>query len=270
MGFYFTIGIYKITNPSGKIYIGQSVNILSRINKYKNAKCTTQPIILKSILKYGWENHIFEIVCECEQSELNEKERYYQEMFDCIGKNGLNCMLTHTRTKSGKARQETIDKLTGRKLPESTCEKMRNKKLSEETRRKISQSNTGRVMSEETRRKISESNSGKKRIQEYIDKMKQRVISEKVKEMLRTNMKGKKHSEETINKLRIANKNKKPSKDCLNKALAATSKKVLDTSTGVIYPSVSELVRVLDIKRTTLTAKLNGQNKNDTQYVYVS
>lgn len=71
------VGIYKITSPSGKIYIGQSVDILSRINKYKNAKCITQPIILKSILKYGWENHLFEIVLECEKSELNEKERYY-------------------------------------------------------------------------------------------------------------------------------------------------------------------------------------------------
>lgn len=264
------IGIYKITSPSGKIYIGQSVNILSRINKYKNAKCITQPIILKSILKYGWENHVFEIVCECEQFELNERERYYQDKFDCIGKNGLNCMLTNTTTKSGKARQETIDKLTGRKLPESTREKMRNKKLSEETRKKISQSNTGRKVSEETKRKISQSNSGKKRTQEYIDKMKKRVISEKVKEMLRTNMKGKKHSQESIEKIRLASKGRKPSKYCLNKAMISTSKRVLDTETGVVYKSASELASILNVKRTTLTAKLSGQNKNTTQYVYVS
>ena len=264
------IGIYKITSPSGKIYIGQSVNILSRINKYKTARCITQPIILKSILKYGWENHVFEIVCECEQFELNEKERYYQEMFDCIGKNGLNCMLTHTRTKSGKARQETIDKLTGRKLPESTREKMRNKKLSEETKRKISQSNTGRVMSEETKRKISESNSGKKRTQEYIDKMKLRVVSDETRDKLSLALKGKKHSEETRAKLRIAQKGKKPSKECLNKAMISTSKRVLDTKTGIIYKSASELAGILNIKRTTLTAKLSGQNKNTTQYVYVS
>jgi group I intron endonuclease len=264
------IGIYKITSPSGKIYIGQSVNILSRINKYKNAKCITQPIILKSILKYGWDNHIFEIVCECEQSELNEKERYYQEIFDCIGKNGLNCMLTNTRTKSGKARQETIDKLTSRKLPESTREKMRNKKLSEETRRKISASLTGRKVSQETRRKISESNSGKKRTKEYIEKMKQRIIPEHVKDMLRTNMKGKKHSEETLEKLRLAQKGKKPSEDCINKSKLANSKKVLDTETGIIYNSASELCRILNINLSTLTAKLSGRNKNTTKYIYVS
>lgn len=264
------IGIYKITSPSGKIYIGQSINILSRINKYKNARCITQPIILKSILKYGWDNHIFEIVCECEQSELNEKERYYQEMFDCIGKNGLNCMLTNTKTKTGRVRQETIDKFTGRKLPESTREKMKNKKLSEEHKFKIAQANIGREVSEETRRKISESNKGKKRTQEYIDKMKLRVMSEETKEKIKLAKKGMKYSEQARANLRLARKGTKPSEDCLNKALIATSKRVLDTETGIIYKSASELASILNVKRTTLTAKLSGQNKNTTQYVYVS
>lgn len=264
------IGIYKITSPSGKIYIGQSVNILSRINKYKNAKCITQPIILKSILKYGWENHLFEIVCECDQSELNEKERYYQEVFDCIGKNGLNCILTNTRTKTGKARQETIDKLTGRKLSESTREKMRNKKLSEQHKLKISQSNIGRVVSEETKRKISEANKGKKRTQEYIEKMKQRIISDETRNKLSLASKGRKYSEEQKLKINLNKKKSIPSKLFFEKSKLSVSKKVLDTSTGIIYPSVSELVRILNIKRSTLAAKLNGQNKNDTQYIYVS
>lgn len=230
------IGIYKITSPSGKIYIGQSVNISSRINKYKNAKCVTQPIILKSILKYGWENHLFEIVCECDKSELNEKERFYQEEFDCIGINGLNCMLTNTNTKSGKARQETIDKLTGRKLPESTRQKMRDKKLSEETKLKISTANVGRLVSEETRNKISESNKGKKRTKFHIDKMKQRVISEEMKIILRKN---------------------------------AKCKKVLDTSNNIVYNSISELSRIMNINKGNLSCKLNNKTKNNTTYVYL-
>lgn len=264
------IGIYKITSPSGKIYIGQSIDIMNRIHKYKTSRCITQPIILKSILKYGWDNHLFEIVCECNKEELNELERYYQDKFDCIGKNGMNCMLTTTSTKSGKACAETISKLTGRKLPESTREKMRNKKLSEETRKKISQSNIGRKVSEKTKIKISEANKGKKRTQEYVEKMKQRIIPEHVKDMLRTNMKGKKHSEETLEKLRIAQKGKKPSKYCKIKSVLATSKKVLDTETGIIYNSASELANILNVKRTTLTSKLSGQNKNTTKYVYMS
>lgn len=32
------VGIYKITNPKGRIYIGQSVNIEQRKQNYKNFK----------------------------------------------------------------------------------------------------------------------------------------------------------------------------------------------------------------------------------------
>ena len=263
------VGIYKITSPSGKIYIGQSVDILSRINKYKNAKCITQPIILKSILKYGWENHLFEIVCECEKSELNEKERYYQELFNCIGKNGLNCMLTNTSTKTGKARQETIDKLKGRKLSESTRQKMRDKKLSDETKLKISIANIGHDVSKETRDKISKSNKGKKRSQECIDKMKQRVISEEELKRLSTLNIGRKVSDKTKLKISIAKKGKKPSDKCLLNARIATSKKVINTKTKEIYDSVTQLAIILEMNRTTLNAKLTGQTKNNTDYIYL-
>lgn len=33
------IGIYKITSPTGKIYIGQSKNIPDRIKRYKGLRC---------------------------------------------------------------------------------------------------------------------------------------------------------------------------------------------------------------------------------------
>jgi len=263
------VGIYKITSPSGKIYIGQSVDILSRINKYKNAKCITQPIILNSILKYGWESHLFEIVCECDKQELNEKERHYQELFDCIGKNGLNCMLTNTSTKTGKARQETIDKLKGRKLPESTCQKMRDRKTSDETKLKISKANIGRIVSKETRDKISESNKGKKRTKEYIDKMKQRVISEETKYKISKANIGRKISDETKYKISKAKKGKRPSDECLLNARIATSKKVINTKTNEIYDSATQLAITLGMNRTTLTSQLSGRNKNSTDYIYL-
>ena len=47
------IGIYKITSPSGKIYIGQSKDIEKRFKAYKNLKCKGQPYIYRSLLKYG-------------------------------------------------------------------------------------------------------------------------------------------------------------------------------------------------------------------------
>jgi len=74
------IGIYKITSPSGRIYIGQSVDINRRLSRYKNlSKQVSSSIKLyRSLLKHGPENHIFEIVELCEKPFLNEKERYWQ------------------------------------------------------------------------------------------------------------------------------------------------------------------------------------------------
>lgn len=74
-------GIYKITNPNGKVYIGQSKNILNRYYKYNNVNCKGQSVIYNSLKKYGPENHKFEIVEECESSLLNQKEMYYKIKF---------------------------------------------------------------------------------------------------------------------------------------------------------------------------------------------
>ena len=69
-------GIYKITSPSGKIYIGQSNNINDRISQYKRKKCKQQTILYRSIKKHGWDKHIFEILCQCDSEKLNELEKY--------------------------------------------------------------------------------------------------------------------------------------------------------------------------------------------------
>jgi len=53
------IGIYKITSPSKKVYIGQSWNIKERFRKY-NYK-SNQQLLMRSFSKYGLENHVFEI-----------------------------------------------------------------------------------------------------------------------------------------------------------------------------------------------------------------
>lgn len=170
------IGIYKITSPSGKIYIGQSVNIANRLSKYKNANCKTQRVLYNSIIKYGWKAHKFEVLCECDIIELNDKERYYQDLFNVVSDSGLNCMLTTSSTKSGKASESTISILTGRKLSDATREKMRNKKLSEEHKAKISNGLKGRIVTEETRNKISKSNSGRKLTGEQTEAIRNRII----------------------------------------------------------------------------------------------
>jgi group I intron endonuclease len=88
------IGIYKITNPLGQVYIGQSINIEKRFMAYKKLRCRKQPRIYNSLKRFGVKNHRFEIVTKCELWQLDKFERYFQQMFNCTGENGLNCKLT--------------------------------------------------------------------------------------------------------------------------------------------------------------------------------
>jgi len=185
------IGIYKITSPSKKIYIGQSIDIEKRFSSYLKLanRNKSQVKLHRSFLKYGVENHKFEIIYECEISELNEKERYYQEFFNCLN-NGLNCRLTTVLDKSGsfsdesklkmsisgkskiftKEHKENISKsntrpMLGKKHSKETIELMSaNRKgfasrkgavLSDETKNKMSLKATGRKASEETKLKMS-------------------------------------------------------------------------------------------------------------------
>jgi group I intron endonuclease len=106
------IGIYKITSPSNKVYIGQSIDIERRFNSYnKLSHCNKQRKLYNSFLKYGVNNHIFEIIEECNIELLNKKERYYQEFYDVLN-NGLNCLLTKTNDRSGKMSDESRLKMS--------------------------------------------------------------------------------------------------------------------------------------------------------------
>lgn len=86
------VGIYKITNPKGKIYIGQSIHIEKRWIQYSklisNKKCIGTKLY-NSLSKYEYQNHIFEIIEECDRSKLNEREIYWIKYFNAI-ELGLN------------------------------------------------------------------------------------------------------------------------------------------------------------------------------------
>lgn len=88
-------GIYKITNLiNQKSYIGQSINIYSRWQDEKFRAFNPQSseynkTLSRAFRKYGLENFSFEILEECEQNLLNEKEMYYITLFDSYF-NGYN------------------------------------------------------------------------------------------------------------------------------------------------------------------------------------
>lgn len=87
-------GIYKITNLiTDECYIGQSVDVYKRWNDH--CKCglgiDTPPgnKLYKAMQEYGLDNFTFELLTECTQAELNEKEKYFIELYqaDTFGYN---------------------------------------------------------------------------------------------------------------------------------------------------------------------------------------
>lgn len=89
------IGIYKITNIiNGKCYIGQSVNIHKRWNNHKSACYNTNAheynyYLYRAMRKYGIENFTFEIIEECSQELLDEREIFWISYYDSYV-NGYN------------------------------------------------------------------------------------------------------------------------------------------------------------------------------------
>ena len=75
-------GIYKIENPVGKIYIGQSADIESRLAYYKKLKCKSQPLLYNSLKKYGFDSHKIEILVTCSLAELDTLEVFYINQFN--------------------------------------------------------------------------------------------------------------------------------------------------------------------------------------------
>ena len=140
------IGIYKITNPNGKIYIGQSINIEKRFYRYSiiSANVNKQTKLYRSFLKYGVDNHKFEIVEQCGCHELNKKERHYQEFYNCVN-DGLNCYYTSTNDKTGSPSLETLKRMSE---AQKGNQHWLGKKHTKEAKDKISKANTGKKHSD--------------------------------------------------------------------------------------------------------------------------
>lgn len=87
-------GIYKITNLyTDQSYIGQSVDIYKRWTDHCKAGLGIDPPVGNRLYQKmgsdGLENFTFELLCECSKEQLNEKERYFIELYqsDLFGYN---------------------------------------------------------------------------------------------------------------------------------------------------------------------------------------
>jgi group I intron endonuclease len=133
------VGIYKITNPNGRIYVGQSTNILLRWNKYYKLACKDQLSLYNSLVKYGPENHIFEVIEECLENELDKKEIYWGEYYDVLSNKHLNNRLgrgfgsydsEETKLKKRKCHLGRNNYwLKGKSLTQEHCDKISKSKI---------------------------------------------------------------------------------------------------------------------------------------------
>ena len=169
-----SIGIYKLTNPKGKIYIGQSTNIQDRWDKGHKHHIGSGKKLTNSIKKYGWENHKKDVIEECLVEDLDSKETYWIDFYDSY-KKGLNS--TTKGGYSGYRDDEWKRKhhmgLKGRKgYWEGKKNPNHSKWLKEngsglsyertqEHKDNLSKKYTGRKLSKETREKISRNKTGK-------------------------------------------------------------------------------------------------------------
>lgn len=84
------IGVYKITNPEGQVYVGASTILPRRFKYYRSVSSKNQVKIYNSIQKHGYDNHVFEILEECPIELLKEREGYWGSFYNVLSDFGLN------------------------------------------------------------------------------------------------------------------------------------------------------------------------------------
>lgn len=152
------VGIYKITSPSGKVYIGQSWSIKSRWNEHKfRSKSDNYGCILlsRSFKKYGFENHKLEIIHELpidvDQKVLDEYEILYIDLYRCIGIELLNIK---EGGRGGKLPKESRNKISETLKGNIPWNKGKNGIYSDDTKKKMREKKIGRILSEDHKKKI--------------------------------------------------------------------------------------------------------------------
>ena len=199
------IGIYKIENKvNNKCYIGSSKNIKKRWQEHKRTlkKGTHHSKALQNAWnKYGEENFIFEILCNCLFDELLIKE---QEYFNIIKPEYI--ILKVAGRFDGYKHTDETKKI----LREKSKEQIR-KPCSLETKKKIGDANRNRIFSAEHIEKLSKAHLNKKLSVEHIDNIKKHCTSEKMSERQKKTVEVRKQNntfvvnETTRNKIGLAN-----------------------------------------------------------------
>lgn len=110
--------IYKFTNlKNGKGYVGKTTRLKRRYDEHVKGciwKTVNPPSILsKAIAKYGLDNFLFEVICECETfEEMSIKETEYILKFNTLKPNGYNLRLEdQNKNKMHESTKNVLSKI---------------------------------------------------------------------------------------------------------------------------------------------------------------
>lgn len=166
--------IYKLTSPSGKSYIGQTINLKDRKRCFYNPnKYYSGHKLDNAIKKYGADKFKYEIIIQIVESnrctlreKLDELEIYYIKKYDSYN-SGYNMTLGGSGSKgcfqTDESRKIISDKAKGRKgsMTGRHLTEEQRKKVSDFAKTRIGSKNPffGKSHSETTKLKIGKANS---------------------------------------------------------------------------------------------------------------
>lgn len=252
------VGIYKITSPNNKVYIGQSWDIERRMYHHKYYHAKLKGVVYSSMKKYGVENFTFDIIHELPiditQSTLDAYEILYMGLY------GSCYQLLNTREGGSKGKMSEVEKIRLGELKKGNTN-MLGKKHSEKTKKQMSDSAMGKKKSEITKSNISKGRQGMKLSDGHKKK-----ISESGKGRIPNDATRLKMSKWQLGRDRGDEFKDKVSKSKLKDG-AAFRIQVLDTNNGVVFKSIKEAAISIGVMPSQLSAYLNGRYVNKTSFI---
>ena len=256
------VGIYLITcTVNGRKYVGQSLDIKRRFRQHKRKQ--QNPKFKQDVDKYGIEAFKFEILEECKEENLTEREDYYLDLI----KPYYN-IKTEGNAISEEARQKLSKMRIGKKRPEisksvkcvETGEIFPSVRAASESC-KVAISNMTMLLHGKGRtlggfhwifydpeneaaelERIRQMPEGRKNTPEAIERMRQaklgKVLSAETREKMRQSQLGKRWKESTYKKL---------------------SREIRCIETGEIFPSIKTAAEKYNIKPPNISAVLAGK-----------
>jgi len=191
-----------MTSPTDRVYIGVTSNITKRKSSYRRLlDDSDQPLIARSILKYGFDNHNFEVI---DTFNGNLSEAYSKEIFWIRTNMSNNCKYPEMNglnlTDGGKgASGHKLSKEKRKKLSEARKGIKTNRVWTSEQKLAMSELKKNTKHTEEAKKKIGEASKGNtyskgtKRSPEHIEALRKVNIGSKY------NL-GRKQSQETKDK----------------------------------------------------------------------